>query len=130
MSDSDAREELDSLDLRILELLNERAEAVRQAQQNAPSKVDPLEDLEAHRARVLDLERTQADLGGAFPSQALEAVFREINSACVSLRESLTVAYLGPPGTFTHMAARSHFGMSAEYRLQGACPCSSTALSS
>jgi chorismate mutase/prephenate dehydratase len=116
MSDSDARERIDSLDLRILELLNERAEVVRRSEQGAPSKIDPLEDLERHAAIVKDLERTQADLGGAFPSRALEAVFREINSACVSLRESITVAYLGPPGTFTHMAARSHFGMSAEYR--------------
>lgn len=116
MSGSGPRQQIDSLDLRILELLNERAQLVRQAADNATAFVDPLHDLEAHAAVVKELQRTQQALGGPFPSQALEAVFREINSACASLREAMTVAYLGPPGTFTHMAARSHFGASAEYR--------------
>lgn len=116
MSGSGPRQQIDSLDLRILELLNERAQLVRQAADNAAAFVDPLHDLEAHAAVVKELQRAQQALGGPFPSQALEAVFREINSACASLREAMTVAYLGPPGTFTHMAARSHFGASAEYR--------------
>src|SRR5688572_14828980 len=116
MSGDGTREKIDSLDLRILDLLNERADLVRQAPSNEDLPSDPLRDLEAHAAVVKQLEQAQQDQDGAFPSHALEAVFREINSACASLRESITVAYLGPPGTFTHMAARSHFGMSADYR--------------
>ena len=34
-------------------------------------------------------------------------------SSCLALEQPLTVAYLGPPGTYTQAAARKHFGQSA-----------------
>jgi chorismate mutase/prephenate dehydratase len=39
-------------------------------------------------------------------------LFREIISACLALEQPLTVAYLGPEGTFTQAAALKHFGHS------------------
>jgi chorismate mutase/prephenate dehydratase len=35
---------------------------------------------------------------------------REIMSACLALEHPLRVAYLGPDGTYTHLAALKHFG--------------------
>ena len=52
---------------------------------------------------------------GPFPTEALRPVFSEIISACLSLEHPLRVAFLGPEATFTHMAARSRFGLSARY---------------
>jgi chorismate mutase/prephenate dehydratase len=42
-------------------------------------------------------------------------VFREIISGCLSLEKPLRVAYLGPEASFTHMACKQHFGLSARY---------------
>ena len=52
---------------------------------------------------------------GPFPTEALRPVFSEIISACLSLETPLRVAFLGPEATFTHMAARTRFGLSARY---------------
>src|SRR5262249_2936454 len=40
---------------------------------------------------------------------------REVMSACLSLEEPLRVAYLGPEGTFTQLAAHRLFGLAARY---------------
>jgi chorismate mutase/prephenate dehydratase len=50
-----------------------------------------------------------------FPAAGVRPVFREIISACLSIQEQLSVSYFGPPGTFTHMAARASFGEAARY---------------
>src|SRR5262249_36768520 len=42
-------------------------------------------------------------------------VFQEIISACLSLESPVRVAYLGPEATFTHMACKRRFGLSALY---------------
>jgi chorismate mutase/prephenate dehydratase len=36
-------------------------------------------------------------------------------SACIALEKPITVAYLGPQGTFTHLAAMAKFGASVDY---------------
>jgi chorismate mutase/prephenate dehydratase len=41
-------------------------------------------------------------------------IWREILSASLALEHPLPVAYLGPPGTFTHLAATRRFGSSAQ----------------
>ena len=61
------------------------------------------------------LERLQAANSGPFPTEALRPVFSEIIRACLSLEHPLRVAFLGPEATFTHMASRSRFGLSARY---------------
>ncbi|UCH45250.1 MAG: prephenate dehydratase, partial [Nitrospiraceae bacterium] len=52
---------------------------------------------------------------GPFPDYALQAVFDEIISASVFLQQPLKAAYLGPPATFTHLAARRQLGSSTKY---------------
>lgn len=59
-------------------------------------------------------ERLRAINPGPFPNDALRNVFREIISASLSLEEVQKVAYLGPDGTFTHLAAIKHFGLSVK----------------
>jgi chorismate mutase/prephenate dehydratase len=51
---------------------------------------------------------------GLLPVPALQAIYREIISASISLQSQLEVAYFGPEGSFTHEAARERFGSSAQ----------------
>lgn len=52
---------------------------------------------------------------GPIPASALKAIYREIMSGCLALEKKIVIAYLGPPATFTHLAAISRFGSSVEY---------------
>jgi chorismate mutase/prephenate dehydratase len=58
------------------------------------------------------LNRLESQNPGPFPLRAISPVFREIISACRSLEAELTVAYLGPPATHTHLACIERFGNS------------------
>jgi chorismate mutase/prephenate dehydratase len=55
---------------------------------------------------------------GALPEKALMAIYREILSASRALQSPALVACLGPDASFSHLAARSHFGMSTAFFLQ------------
>jgi chorismate mutase/prephenate dehydratase len=52
---------------------------------------------------------------GDIPQAALRAIFREIFATCFSLEQPVVVAYCGLDGGFAHAAARSRFGVAAEY---------------
>ena len=111
------RKEIDSLDSELLGLLNRRAAL---AQEVADSKRrDGGSFYRPEREREL-IERLQSENPGPFPGVAIRPVFQEIVSACLSLEESMQVAYLGPEATFTHQAVKRHFGSSAR-----AVPCGS-----
>jgi chorismate mutase / prephenate dehydratase len=110
----DARRKIDDLDSKILELLASRADVAREvAEIKRAARVEVFHDPERER-QVLD--RLVAHGGKRFPPDAIRAVFREVMSACLSFEEPLRVAYLGPEGTFSQMAARSLFGLQARYR--------------
>lgn len=117
MSDelADLRRRIDALDDQILELLDRRAAIAVQigrAKRGAPSLHDP----EREQRVLARLEAAQAARSDAtFPRGSVRAVFREVMSACLSLEQAQAVAFLGPPGTFTHMAARAAFGLAAKY---------------
>lgn len=102
------RASIDALDDRILELLNERAaqaQAIGRAKSGA--KYRP-----GREAQVL--RRLQARNRGPLPAAALTRLFAEIMSACRALEDSVTVAYLGPQGTFSEEAAVRQFGGNAQ----------------
>jgi chorismate mutase/prephenate dehydratase len=45
--------------------------------------------------------------------QQLKSIYREIISAAIAAEKPMSIAYWGPPGTFTNMAALQTFGSSA-----------------
>lgn len=106
------RQAIDSLDDELLRLLNERARLVQSVGAIKTKLGKPFYVPERERQI---LERLQNANPGPFPTDALRPVFGEIISACLSLEHPLRVAFLGPEATFTHIAARSRFGMAARY---------------
>jgi chorismate mutase/prephenate dehydratase len=107
---------IDSIDDQLLDLLNDRAKLVRDVGKKKRDAALAMHDPEREQRIYQRLEaRLEKTRGAVFPVGAVRSVFREIISACLSLQERITVAYLGPPGTFTHIAAKSSFGTAARY---------------
>jgi chorismate mutase/prephenate dehydratase len=102
------RGEIDRLNDTLLEALNERARLAR--------AVGMLKVGQAYRpereAQVL--RRVKERNAGPLSDEAVALLFREIMSACLALERPVTVAYLGPKGTFSERAALKHFGLAAE----------------
>lgn len=105
------REGIDAVDAKIVELLNERARLARRIGEVKLAKGLPAY-VPSRERKVMN--RVGELSGGDFPRSGLEAVFREIISASISLEAPLKVAYLGPESTFTHEAARRAFGGSVK----------------
>jgi chorismate mutase/prephenate dehydratase len=105
------REQIDAVDRALLAELNRRAVLVEGVGRLKAGR----RDLVYRAARERDLvEALVHENPGPFPSAALPAVYREILSAMRSLEARLRVAYLGPLGTSSHVAAREAFGEQVE----------------
>jgi chorismate mutase/prephenate dehydratase len=98
------RAAIDALDRELLRLLSERA---RHAQEIGALKNGPAYRPE-REAQVL--RHVQEHNPGPLSDAAIGRVFREVMSACLALEQKLSVAYLGPAGTYSHAAVTRHFG--------------------
>jgi len=107
---AELRRQIDAIDDRILDLLNQRAKVVIQVGEAKAGQ--QREYFVPSRERAI-FERLQSANPGPFPTEAIHRVYREIISASLSLEEPLKVAFLGPQATFTHAAATQQFGLSA-----------------
>ena len=105
------RRQIDEIDSQLLDLISQRA---RLAQEVGRGKARTAgQFFRPERERQI-YERLNALNPGPFPPQAIRAIFGEVISACRALEAPITVAYLGPPGTFSHRAALDKFGSSSE----------------
>ncbi len=113
---SELRAAIDELDDTLVSLLDQRADLARQVALAKRARSLALHDPERERQVIERLAALPpATAGGGFPREALPAVYREVMSACLSVEQRLKVAYLGPAGTFSHMAARKAFGLAVDY---------------
>ncbi len=99
------REQIDRLDDELLKLVNQRAAL---AQQIGHLKGDGVVLRPEREAQVL--QRVQGNNQGPLSNAAVAQLFTEVMSQCRALEAPLTVAYLGPEGTFTEAAALKRFG--------------------
>lgn len=107
------RREIDNLDADILELLSRRAQKaidIGRVKRDAGGAIfDPA------RERQI-LHRLGAINRGPLSAEAVREVFGAIFAVHRLLEKQLVVAYYGPAGSFTHIAARRKFGAGSELR--------------
>lgn len=102
------RDAIDALDAQILAMLNQRAGHARAIGELKGGGLVYRPEREAQvLARIKQLN------SGPLPDESVAKLFREIMSACLSIERPLTIAYLGPEGTFSQSAAIKQFGHAA-----------------
>ena len=105
------RERIDAIDEALQKLLNERASValeVGRIKQAAPGGEPPVYYRPEREAQILHALKARNQ--GPLSDDDIARLFRQIISCCLSLEQPLSVAYLGPAGTYTEMAALAQFG--------------------
>ncbi len=106
---AEIRKRIDAIDDHILELLNQRAVCAQQVAETKQARGE-LDSFYRPEREAEILRRMAANNAGPFASENVVRFFREVMSACLALEKPLTVAFLGPEGTFSQQAAYKHFG--------------------
>ena len=111
----EVRSRIDDIDRELQGLLNERAACalrVGEIKQADPEGETPVFYRPEREAQILT--RIQRDNAGPLSNADIAGLFREIISCCLNLEQQLTIAYLGPAGTYTESAAVKQFGRFAK----------------
>ena len=111
MDISDLRKKIDQIDAKLMDAINDRAKCAleigRMKSRGAKSVFAP-----EREKQVLEgvLENNKGPMG----DKSMSAIFREVISACRALEKPINVAYLGPAGSYTHIASALKFGESTD----------------
>jgi len=102
---------LKGVDRQLVQLLKDRLRLTVQELESQPDKRDLWFDPRLETALWDELELTNQ---GELPKEVLRGVFREVLCAARVKVKVARVAYLGPPFSFTHIAALEKFGRTAD----------------
>jgi len=112
MNLEELRRQIDALDEQIVDLLNQRARIVVEIGRIKAAQGVP----------VYSPDREKAVLGkvcqankGPLSDRTIAAIYRELMSGSFALEKPLRIVYLGPEGSYSHLAAMGKFGSSVEY---------------
>lgn len=103
------RDQIDSVDRELLNLLNRRATLAGEVGE-LKKKEGSVVFRPEREAQVID--GLKARNPGPLKNDSVAPIWREIMSACRALETPTRVAYLGPAGTFSELAALGFFGSS------------------
>jgi chorismate mutase / prephenate dehydratase len=106
----DLRVEIGKIDAQLLSSIEKRGKLSKKIGELKKTMTSPpaLPD----RGQIEELVSKSA---GDIPVSALREIFREIFATCFSLEQPTVVSYCGLDGGFANAAARSRFGVAAEY---------------
>jgi chorismate mutase / prephenate dehydratase len=106
------RDLIDATDKELLALLNRRAGYAGEVGEIKKIDGSPVYRPEREAQVISGLQQTNV---GPLKNASVAHIWREVMSACRSLEAAQRVAYLGPAGTFSEMAALQFFGTSIEH---------------
>ncbi len=112
MNLDELRKQIDKIDDRLLELLNQRIRIVQEVGRLKHKTGASIYRPEREKAIVRRLVEKNE---GPLTDPAIEAIFLEIFAVARNFEQPQRVAYLGPEGSFTHQAAENRFGAMSEY---------------
>ena len=121
MTLDELRSAIDAVDDEVLSLIHKRAALAAAVgerkvdQGNAPFYVPSREAKIIRRLLARNSDVAQHSHMTKIPDEAIHGIFREVIGACLALEHPMTIAFLGPEGTFTHTAAARQFGATANY---------------
>ena len=110
------RKRIDEIDSEILSLVNERAKAALAIGKLKEEHSDSDETTSYYRPEreAQILRKLKQNNNGPLAFVDVMPIFKEIISACLNIEKRISVAYLGPEGTFTEAAVSKHFGGAVE----------------
>ena len=109
------RERIDAIDDQVLELMNARANCAKEVAEAKQVSGEKITFYRPEREAQI-LRRMMSQNTGPLRDEQITRIYREIISSCLSLEETLNIAFLGPEGTFTQAAVHKHFGHSVKPR--------------
>ena len=112
MDIEDLRKQIDAIDAKLVELMIERARcAVEIGRLKREAGLNSVYSPERERDVF---ERIKAANKGPLSDSAMATIWKEMMSGSLALEKALKIAYLGPEGSFSHLAAIEKFGRSVE----------------
>ena len=111
----DIRQDIDAIDEQLVALLSRRVELAQEVGLVKGKDNRPYFTPERERQIYDKLDRINP---GPLRNRQLGAIFREIISAARAAEKPLVVAYWGPAGTYTNLAALETFGASSDFSAQ------------
>lgn len=113
------REKIDAIDAQLVELLNRRARCVIDVAEEKQKQTGSEKFAVVRPEREAQLLRRAVGLNnGPLSDDQIEMIFHEIISMTLTFQQEVSVAYLGPVGTYSHSAALKQFGHSISVRAQ------------
>jgi chorismate mutase/prephenate dehydratase len=109
---SELRVQIDALDQDLLALINRRASLAHEVGEIKKAEGSPIFRPEREAQVITGLQTANP---GPLKRESVASIWREVMSACRALEAPQRVAYLGPAGTFSEMAALQFFGSSIEH---------------
>jgi chorismate mutase/prephenate dehydratase len=106
------RVKISALDEKIVELLNKRAAFVVQV--GAIKREHGIPIYTPHREAEV-LSRVLGHNAGPLHDRTIEGIYRELMSGSFRLEQAIRIGYLGPIGSYSHVAATRHFGTSVDF---------------
>lgn len=103
------REEIDKLDRQLIDVLNARARVSLDVGRWKSERDEPI--YAPFREKEV-MDRIAGGNPGPLPEKHLRSIYREIMSSSRRLQRPERTVYLGPEGTFSHVAALTHMGHS------------------